>query len=357
MQTQFEEAKAKTESLQANAARYFNPNEPLKLERIPKPQPGPNDVLIRVKAAGICHTDLHIMAGMMPTRPPPVTLGHEIAGQVEETGPNVTQFKKGNRTVVHFISPCGNCRYCLEGRGVQCENLFNRPFYGASHDGGYAEYCTVDADRLVPIPEDVAYDFAATLACAGLTAYHAVSKVGQVKLAENVGIYGTGGVGMYALQMAANSGANVIAISRNQKKLQMAETLGANYTINKNQASVPEEIKKATSGRGVDVMFDFVANDQSITESANSLANGGRLILVGVSDRPLPLDAQSLVFRGLSVSGSLVGTKNELVDLMGLAKTQEIQSVVTRGFKLQEVNEALELLRQGEIIGRSYVSI
>ncbi len=355
MQTQFEEAKI--ESLQANAARYFNPNEPLKLERIPKPQPGPNDALLRVKAAGICHTDLHIMAGMMPTRPPPVTLGHEIAGQVEETGPNVTQFKKGNRAVVHFLSPCGSCKYCLEGRGVQCENLFNRPFYGASHDGGYAEYCTVDADRLVPIPENVAYDFAATLGCAGLTAYHAVRKVGKVHLAENVGIYGTGGVGMYAVQMASNSGANVIAVSRKKEKLQMAETLGANHTINKNQANVPEEIKKATSGRGVDVMFDFVANDQSITESANSLANGGRLIVIGVSKTPLPLDAQSLVFRGLSVSGSLVGTKNELVDLMGLAKTQEIQSVVTRGFKLHEINEGLESLRQGEIVGRSYVSI
>jgi D-arabinose 1-dehydrogenase-like Zn-dependent alcohol dehydrogenase len=139
MQTQFEEAKTKTESLQVNSAPYFNPNELLKLKRIPKPQPGPNDVLLRVKAAGICHTDPHIMAGMMPTRRPPVALGHEIAGQVKETGSNVTRFKRGNRTVVYFISHCGNCKYCLEGRGVQCENLFNRPFCGASHDGGCAE--------------------------------------------------------------------------------------------------------------------------------------------------------------------------------------------------------------------------
>ncbi len=355
MQTQYEEAK--TESVQANAARYYNPNEPLKLERVSKPQPGPNEVLLRVKAAGICHTDLHIMAGMMPTRPPPVTLGHEIAGQVEETGRNVAQAKKGDRAVVHFISPCGNCRYCLEGRGTQCESLFTRPFYGATHDGGFAEYMTVDADRLVPFPQEVPYEFAATLGCAGLTAYHAVKKAGKVRLAENVGIYGTGGVGMYTVQMASNAGANVIAISRNKEKLQMAETLGADYTINKSKASVPEELKKATDGRGVDVMFDFVVDNESVAESTNSLSNGGRLVIVGASNKPLTVDPQSLLFRSLSISGSLVGTKNELVDLIALAKNQEIQSVATKAYKLQEINEATESLRRGEIVGRSYVTV
>ncbi len=355
MQTQFEEAKS--ESGQANAARYYNPNEPLQIEHVAKPQPGPNDVLLRVRAAGICHTDLHIMAGMMPTRPPPVVLGHEIAGQVEETGFNVTQVKKGDRVVVHFISPCGNCKYCLEGRGVQCENLFTRPFYGASHDGGFAEYCTIDADRLVKVPEEVPYDFAATLACAGLTAYHAVKKVGKVHVGENVGVYGAGGVGMYAVELASLSGANVVAVSRNRAKLEMAESLGANHVINKSQENVPEEIKKATNGRGLDVMFDFVVNNESVTESVNSLANGGRLVVLGVSNKPLAIDPQSLVFRGLSVSGSLVGTKNELADLIHLARTKEIQSAVSRAYKLGEINEALESLRRGEIVGRSYVSI
>ncbi len=354
METQLQEAK--TRSQQGNAARYYNPNEPLQLQHVAKPQPGPDDVLIRVRAAGVCHTDLHIIAGMMPTPPPPITLGHEIAGEVEETGPNVTQFKKGDRTVVHFISPCGNCKYCLEGRSVQCENLFTRPFYGGTVDGGYAEYCSVKADRLVPIPEEVSYDFAATLACAGLTAYHAVKRVGKVRVGENVGIYGTGGVGMYAVELASVSGANVVAVSRNKAKLDMAESMGADYTINKSQGNVPEEIKKATNGRGVDVMFDFVVNNESITDSINSLANGGRLVVVGVSNKPLNIDPQSLVFRSLSAIGSLAGTKNELMDLVDLAENQEIQSVVTRAYKLHEINEALESLRRGEIVGRSYVS-
>lgn len=340
----------------AKAARFHKAGEPLKLEELPKPKVGANDVLLKVKAAGMCHSDIHVIDGIIMATPP-VTLGHEIAGEVEEVGPNVNQFKKGDRTLVHFLSPCGSCKYCLQGRGMVCENLFTRPGYGFSADGGYAEYCKVDADRLVPIPNDLPLDFAATLGCAGITAYHAVNSVGKVALADSVAIYGVGGVGMYALQIAKLSGAKVIAIGRSQEKLKMAESLGADYLIDASRSKIKDEIKKATNGKGVDVMVDFVVNDESVKNSSSSLANGGRIILVGVSNKPLSINPQIFVLREFSLAGSLVGTKNELADLVELARTKRLQSIVTRKFTLDEINNALESLRRGEIAGRGYVSI
>lgn len=340
----------------ARAARFHKVGEPLKIEEVAKPKVGANDVLLKVKAAGMCHSDIHVIDGIIMATPP-VTLGHEIAGEVEEVGANVSQFKKGDKTIVHFLSPCGNCKYCLEGRGIQCENLFTRPGYGFSADGGYADYCKVDADRLVPVPDGVSLDFAATLGCAGITAYHAVNNIGKVALADSVAIYGAGGVGMYAMQIAKISGANVIAIGRNQTKLKMAESLGADYVIDASKSKIKDEIKKATNGKGVDVVLDFVVSDESIKNASSSLANGGRIVLVGVSNKPLSINPQVFVLREFSLAGSLVGTKNELEELVDLARTKRLQSIVTRKFALDEINGAFESLRRGEIAGRGYVSV
>jgi len=340
----------------AKAARFHKAGEPLKIEDLPKPKVGANDVLLKVKAAGMCHSDIHVIDGVIMTTPP-VTLGHEIAGEVEEVGSSVSQFKKGDKTIVHFLSPCNNCKYCLQGRSMHCENLFTRPGYGFSVDGGYAEYCKVDADRLVPIPNDLALDFAATLGCAGITACHAVKSIGKVSPSENVAIYGVGGVGMYALQIAKLSGARVIAIGRNQEKLKMAEGLGADYIVDASRSKINEEIRKATNGNGVDVMIDFVVNDESVKNSSSSLANGGRMVLVGVSNKPLSINPQIFMLKEFSLAGSLVGTKKELADLVELARTKRLQSIVTRRFALDEINDALDALRRGEIAGRAYVSI
>ncbi len=340
----------------AKAARFHKVGESLKLEELPKPKVGANDVLLKVKAAGMCHSDIHVIDGVIMASSP-VTLGHEIAGEVEEIGASVNQFKKGDKALVHFLSPCGSCKYCLEGRSMVCENLFTRPGYGFSADGGYAEYCKVDADRLVRVPQDVPLDFAATLGCAGITAYHAVNSVGRVALGDNVAIYGTGGVGMYALQIAKLSGANVVAIGRSQEKLKMAESLGANYIIDASKSKIKDEVKKATNGKGVDVMIDFIVSDESVKNSSSSLANGGRIVLVGVSNKPLSINPQVFMLREFSLAGSLVGTKNELAELVELARTKRLQSIVTRKFALEQINEALQSLRNGEIAGRGYVSI
>ncbi len=338
------------------AARFHKVGAPLEIEEVPRPKVGPQEVLLRVKAASMCHTDLHLMDGILQAAPP-VALGHEIAGEVDEVGPNVEGFKEGDRAVVHIVSPCGECRYCLQGRGMECEALFGRPMYGGTVDGGYAEYCKVQADRLVPFPQDLPPSFAATLGCAGLTAYHAVNAVGEVALGDNVGVYGAGGVGLYALQLARLGGARVIAIGRSPEKLKMARQLGADDVIDASVGKVADQLKGATEGRGIDVMFDFVANDESVANSFSALANGGRMVLVGLSGKPLTVDPGALALRGISLRGTLLGTKGELAEVVRLARGGRLQSVVSRKFVLDEINEALESLRSGEIAGRGYVSI
>ncbi len=339
----------------ARAARFHKVGEPLKLEDVQKPQVGDNDVLLKVKAAGMCHSDIHVIDGVIASAPP-VTLGHEIAGEVDDVGANIRNFKKGDKALVHFLSPCGVCNYCLQGNGMICENLFTRPGYGFSADGGYAEYCIVDSERLVPL-QDIPLDFAATLGCAGITAYHAVNSIGKVGLADSVAIYGVGGVGMYALQIAKISGAKVIAIGRNQEKLKMAESLGADYVINASTSKIKDEIRKATNGKGVDVMVDFVVSDESVKNSSSSLANGGKIVLVGVSNKPLSINPQIFVLKEFSLYGSLVGNKSELADLVELAKSGRLKSIVTKKFALEDINSALQSLRNGEIMGRGYISI
>lgn len=336
------------------AARFYKVGELLKLEDVQRPKIGDNDVLLKVRAAGMCHSDIHVIDGVIASTPP-VTLGHEIAGEVEEVGTDVKDFKRGEKALVHFLSPCGRCYYCLEGNGMICENLFTRPGYGFSADGGYAEYCKVDAERLVHLP-DIPLDFAATLGCAGITAYHAINSIGKVSLADTVAIYGVGGVGMYALQIAKLSGAKVIAIGRNKEKLKMAESLGADYAVNASTSKIKDEIKKITNGKGVDVMIDFVVSDETVKNSSGSLANGGKIVLVGVSNKPVSINPQIFVLKEFSLYGSLVGNKNELADLVDLAKHGRLKSIVTKKFALDDINNAIESLRNGEILGRGYIA-
>jgi Zn-dependent alcohol dehydrogenases len=336
------------------AARFYEVGKPLRLEDIEKPKVGDDEVLIKVKAAGMCYSDIHVIDGVI-SADPPVTLGHEIAGEVVEVGPKVDGFNSTDRVLVHFLSPCGRCKYCLQGYGMRCKYLFEREGYGFSDDGGYAEYCKVKADRLVKLPNNLAIEFAATLGCAGITAYHAVKSIARIKIGESVVIYGAGGVGLYALQLAKAMGAYTIALARSEERLRYAESLGADYVINAKSSNLKKEVKKATDGLGADVVLDFVITDESISNAIGMLANGGRIVLVGVSNRSVSINPQITVLKEFSIMGSLVGTKDELEELVNLASKGRIRSIANRRFKLEEINDALNMLRNGGIVGRGYI--
>src|SRR5712692_11257012 len=203
------------------AARFYRVGEPLKVEEIAIPELKSNEVLLRIRAASMCHSDLHVKTGLIAVQGP-VTLGHEIAGDVEEVGPAVRNLRRGDRAVVHFLGPCGVCDHCRRGKSNVCRNINSKPMYGFSADGGYAEYIKVESDRIVLLAPEVQYEFGATLGCAGITALHAVSSIAKIRLGNKIAVYGTGGVGMYVLQLAKLSGAAfTIAIGRTDEKLQM----------------------------------------------------------------------------------------------------------------------------------------
>jgi D-arabinose 1-dehydrogenase-like Zn-dependent alcohol dehydrogenase len=338
-----------------DAARFYRVGEPIKIEDNPIPKINPDEVLLKIRAASVCHSDVHVVSGVIPVNGP-IVLGHETAGEVEQLGENVENIKEGDRAIVHFLTPCGDCNFCLTGNSSVCKNINSLPMYGFSADGGYAQYMKVNYKRLITLPSEVPYEFGASLCCAGVTAIHAVKSVGKINLGDIIAVYGTGGVGMYILQIAKLCGATTaIAIGRTEEKLQMAQhRFGADATINLTKEKLTDGIKKIAGGKGVNAVFDFVVNNESIDNSTKVLANAGKLVLVGIGIEPVVVNPKRLTFKEASVVGSNVGSKEELQLLVDLARSGKLKAVANIKYRLNEVNEVLTALKEGRILGRAY---
>ncbi len=325
------------------------------IEDTPIPEPGPFDVVIGVTNAGICHSDIHAIEGTIQAKLP-VTLGHEVAGKITKLGGQAKGFKEGDYVVVYFPNPCNECLRCLKGDTMNCININRRPIYGFGEDGGFSEYMLVDSRRLIHAPTEVSPEFAASLGCAGLTAQHALESA-EVSPADTVVIYGAGGVGLYAIQLAKLRGATVIAVGRNSSRLELARSLGADITLSPSQDALSKEIRSQTEGRGADAVLDFVVNEESFQNSLRQLRNGGKYVIVGVSTSKLQLNAGVAVAKQTKITGSNSGTKSELSTLLELGRRGALRSVVTDTFQLTEVNDALDALRAGRIRGRATLRV
>ena len=338
-----------------NVARFYRVGDPVKVEDNPLPRIDPDEILLKIRAASVCHSDVHVVSGVIPVNGP-VVLGHEIAGDIEQLGENVENIKKGDRAIVHFVTPCGDCNFCLTGNTNVCKNINSLPMYGFSADGGYAQYMKVNYKRLVRLPSELPYEFGSTLCCAGVTAMHAVKSAGKINLGDIIVVYGTGGVGMYILQIAKLCGATTaIAVGRTEDKLQMAQqSFGADAAINLTKEKLTDGIKRITGGKGVNAVFDFVVNNESIENSTKILANTGRLILVGIGREPVVMNPKRLTFKEASVVGSSVGSKEELQLLVDLASSGRLKGVANSKHRLNEVNEVLTALKEGKVLGRAY---
>jgi propanol-preferring alcohol dehydrogenase len=329
------------------ALRLVEHGKPLQMHDLPLPEMGEKDVLVRIEAAGICHSDVHYRAGVSPVKPLPVTLGHEIAGVVEAVGSEVDAVEVGDRVCLHYLLTCGECAYC--GRGAE-QFCVQGHMMGKHCDGGYAEYIAVPARNALPLPDGISFEHGAVLMCSSATSFHALRKA-RLQAGETVAVFGVGGLGMSAIQLARILGAlDVYAVDVNFQKLKLASRLGA-VPINASQHDPVDEIMRATRGRGVDVALELIGLSQTMHQAVQSLAPFGRAVWVGISDQPVALDSyREVLGKEAEVIGSNDHLLHELVTLIEFTRrgVLDLSHVVTRTVPLDAsaVNEALDRLER-----------
>lgn len=336
------------------AARLYHYNEPLRIEQVPDPTiTDPNDVIVKIGGAGVCHTDLHLIEGIwaetLGTALPHV-IGHENAGWVHQVGSAVTNFKVGDPVILHPVSSCGKCLNCRAGEDMHCPNL---KFSGLTVDGGYAQYLKTTERSLIPLPEHVLPADVAPFADAGITAYRVVRKAAPLaKPGTKALIIGMGGLGHIGVQVMRELGnADIIALDKNKERLNMALELGAVHAIEVNHHTV-SQVKSLTAGQcGVDIIIDFVGNDQTHAESIQMLRKGGTYFVVGYGGT-VKVPSLNVINNEINIVGSLVGNYNELYQLMELHARGKVKLHSTK-YALDEANDVLNLLHQGKINGRA----
>ena len=329
------------------AIRMVEPGKPLELQQIPIPSAGEEDVLVRVRAAGICHSDAHYRAGRSSMGMLPITLGHEVAGEVEWVGAQVTGVKAGDRVCLHYNISCGDCYYCRLGNEQFCTTV---KMIGHHVDGGYAEYIAMPARNAVPLPDEITFEEGATLMCASATALHALRR-GRVKQGETVAVFGVGGLGMSAIQLAKALGAvDVFAVDIKQDKLELASEYGA-IPVDASRSDAVEEIRKLTQGRGVDVALEMIGLPVTMKQTIESLGVLGRAVIVGLSQMPLEIHPyQTLIGYEAEIIGSNDHLLQELPLLMDMARRKVLDTshVVSQRIPLdaEKINQRLTDLEQ-----------
>jgi propanol-preferring alcohol dehydrogenase len=320
---------------------------PLRIQDLPRPEPGTNQILVRMEASGICHTDIHAAHGDWPVKPTlPFIPGHEGIGVIEAVGPGAADRHVGERVALAWLgAACGHCDYCISGWETLCEQQANT---GYSINGGYSEYAVADARYAVTVPEGVTAFDAAPLTCAGVTTYKAI-KVANVRPAERVAIFGIGGLGHLALQYARIVGGIVIAVDVEESKLDLARELGADFTVNARTSDPVEAIKDLG---GADVALALAAAPESFEQAFRSLRRGGRLVCVALpAEGTMTIPIFETVLFGISVIGSIVGTRQDLSEVFQLHQAGRTR-VVGVSRKLDEINASFDEILAGKVPAR-----
>ena len=325
------------------AIRFVAPKQPLEMHDIPIPEIGERDILVKVKAAGICHSDAHYRGGISPVRPVPLTLGHEVAGLVEKIGSQVTNVKIGERVCLHYNLTCGDCYHCSTGNDQFCEKVL---MLGHYTNGGYAEYISIPARNAIHLPDEIPFEQGATLMCASATSFHALKK-SRLKAGERVAIFGAGGLGQSAIQLAKAFGAlEVYAVDINEDKLKLAGEYGA-IPINAKQVDAIAEIKKLTKNKGVDVAIEMIGLKQTMKQAIQVAGVMARVVIVGLSNQPIEIDTYNEI---LGNEVELIGSNDhhlaELPLLVDLARRKilDTSKIVSKTVPLdaEEINQVLD---------------
>ena len=327
--------------MKAAVVRSFD--RPLEIEELPIPVPGPEQVLVRIEASGLCHTDIHAARGEWPIKPsPPFIPGHEGVGIVERVGAgNMYGLEPGMRVALPWLGyACGTCKYCNTGRETLCMSQLNM---GYAINGGFAEYALGYARHVVRVPDGVDPVDAAPLTCAGVTTYKAV-KVSEARSSDLVAVFGVGGLGHLAVQYARITGASVVAVDVNEARLETARELGAEHVV---KASEEDPVAAIQRLGGADAAIATAVSPKPFQQAYRSLARGGRLVCVGLpAENHLEIPIFETVLGALEVRGSIVGTRHDLEEVFELHR-RGLTSVEYEERHLHEVNEAIEQVLDG----------
>jgi len=355
------------------AARIVEANKPLEISELEIPEPKENQVIVKVKAVGVCHSDLHLWEGgydlgdgsfMKVTDRGvkyPVTPGHEIVGSIAKMGSAVTGFSEGDDVLVYPWIGEGTCPACKAGN----ENLCDSPkSLGVFQDGGYAEQVLVPHFKYLVKVSGIDLEPAASLACSGLTAYTAVKKA-NMNSPEYLVIIGAGGLGLMGIQIAkAITNAKVICVDLDDKKLDIAKKMGADFVINTNvigsvttgSGSAVQKIISICDNKGADSVIDFVNAPQTAKTGIAVLRKRGNLVLVGLFGGSIDLSLVTIPLKAITIQGAYTGNYNDFVELIELAKKGTIKQVISERYSLNQSNDALENLKQRKIIGRAVIN-
>ncbi|MET3667607.1 alcohol dehydrogenase AdhP [Caulobacter sp. 1776] len=338
-------------SMTAAVVRAFG--QPLVLETRPRPRPGPGQVVVKIAACGVCHTDLHAAHGDWPIKPaPPFVPGHEGVGTVVEIGADVDHLALGDRVGVPWLhTACGRCEYCLSGWETLCPAQQNT---GYSVDGGFADYVVADADYVGRLPENLSFLEAAPILCAGVTVYKGL-KVLDGKPGDWVVISGVGGLGHLAVQYALAMGFKVAAVDIDRGKLDLAKSLGAEIVVDASAADPVQTLQREIGGaHGVLVT---AVSTHAFAQALGMVRRGGTVSLNGLPPGEFPLSIFDTVLRGITVRGSIVGTRLDLQEALAFAADGKVRAHIERHVGLGEINAILDRMAKGQIEGRAVMDL
>lgn len=356
------------------AAVLNEANQPMTIDEVDLDAPVAGEAKVRVVAAGVCHSDLHFIDGVYPTRFPTI-LGHEVAGIVEEVGPGVANVAPGDRVILGFVQPCGTCRFCAEGRPAICQNPARtrtssnpartrngEPVSAMTNVGGFAEYSITPATGLVKVPDDVSLDIAALVGCSVTTGYGAVVNTAQVRPGSSVAVIGAGGVGLNIIQSARLAGAErIIAVDMAEHKLATAREFGATDVVNAKEDDPIAKVRELTGG-GADYTFEAIGLKVTAEQAYEMAGRGGTAVIVGMIPPTDQLTiASSIWLQEKTLKGSFYGSARFQMDMPRILNLYRqgklnLDALVSRRYPLAEINEAFDALRAGKV-SRSVLTI
>lgn len=326
------------------AAVLRESNKPLVIEDLEVRQPQNGEILIKVVACGVCHTDLHYIDHGVPTfKKMPIVLGHEASGVVSTDG---NTFKKGQRVLVPSVFTCGECQFCQNGRANACKNMI---MPGNSIDGAFAQYITVPEKDVILMPDDIPLEEGCIIADAISTPYHAVVNRAKVKQGDSVIVFGCGGVGINVVQLSSVMGAEVIACDINDEKLEKALSLGAKYVVNPNKNDLRTFLKSV--GGPVDIAFEVIGNPKTIESAFKCIGQAGRLCVVGYTNQDITINPAKIMFFEQEIIGSIGCSPSDYPAIIELVRSGKVNlnALIANKYELEDINIAFDELRAGKV--------